>query len=97
MMRRAFGAAVLAAVAGVSGAVPAAGVQLEPADRDVTRVRVAYVEVLPNGGGLVYELTDGSAYRVVSRRACRFEDRPRFCRQAWRIVRSAGYAAGVAR
>jgi hypothetical protein len=66
-MRRVLAALALSVVL---PAAPAAAEQLEPADRDVTRVRVTYVE--PAGTRALYvELNNGATYHL---NPCRSED-----------------------
>lgn len=60
----------LATVATITSTTAAEAVQLEKADRDVTTVRVSYVE--PVGARALYvEINNGAAYRL---NPCRYED-----------------------
>lgn len=64
---------ILAAVAGLALTTgPADAVQLEKADREVSRVRVTYVEPARHGR-LYVELNNGATYRL---KPCRHEDSP---------------------
>lgn len=77
----ALAASILSLTAGT-----AAAVQLESADRDVTRVRVTYVE--PIGARKLYvELNNGATYRL---NPCRYEDG----RNCYWDARTAGNGRG---
>lgn len=62
---------------------PGAAGQIEPADRDVAQVHVAYVEQR-TGRGVYMELNDGSTYRFRNEKRCRVHLSRHLCRTAFR-------------
>lgn len=84
--------ATLAVSAATLATMPAADArQLEPADRDVNRARVVYVETFadesgPIRGKFYWELNNGATYMTRYAR-CYRENRPKLCRVAQRIAR----------
>lgn len=66
-------------------ATPADARQIEGPDRKVSHLRVTYTEP-DNGSSFIWELNNGALFKTRSRAACRFENRPRLCRKAYRMA-----------